>query len=450
VQPIDDHLYAMLLGLGYQDNLGYSVACNDSLAGAVPRAWAAGAPDVHDHLHPGWAAVFDGSLSGELTTDDAQVYVYSDVEHQDGLGDQIVLGNATADRASVYIGAWWSDRYARYGGAVFSVDLSAQPRTLSAEDSDTVFLPRDGASNTSIAHPFPDVGAGGVADVVVAHSHTSVPSDALGRLVLHRGDDLSPLTPYEDAEVVYTDSSEGNLTGRSLAVLDLDGDGHVDMLHADTAFDGAGRLVARFGPLFDADPSEQPLGADIVWWADPQRGGIVFGNTFDVADLDGDGHLDIAISDVSMPVDGLERAGQAFVFFGPFQRGDSLEVGQADVRIDGDIRGASLGYLVTADHDGDGHDDLVVVQSNHLSGECPAEVHIYRGPLQPGVLVAGRDADLTYTSDQVATGIGVGMAACDLDGDGRDELVLGDYGFTSDDVPGRGRVQVIEGWDRQR
>jgi hypothetical protein len=444
----------MLVGLGYEAGLGLDVDCNDALAGSVPRAWTTGARKQSDPegATEGWAYVFDGAKRGTLDADSAHLIVLGAREHYDRVGNAVALANAAPHTPMFYIGAWSSYRFERTGGAAFAATLPVYPETILADEVDHAFMPDSPASNIYAAHPIPDLDGDGLLEVVIAHSHSAEPEpDGLGRMAIHRGSELAPLTAYDDANVIYTDSNVANVTGRSLAAADVDGDGIVDLIHGQhesEGFSSAGRLAIRLGPLLDADPTEQPFGLDIELWSDPERGGISFGGEFAITDLNGDGILDIAVSDGTMPVGGIDRAGQAYVFFGPFQRGDALEVGQADVRIDGDVRGGSLGYLVTADHDGDGHEDLVVVQSNDLdSSGCPGEVHVFRGPLEPGEYVARRDADISYVNDVPYTALGVGIAACDLDGDGDDELVLGEYQYSTDDMPGRGRVQIIEGWD---
>lgn len=79
--------------------------------------------------------------------------------------------------------------------------------------------------------------------------------------------------------------------------------------------------------------------------------------------------------------------------------------------------------MALGDFDGDGVESLVVGAPAPWVG-VPGLVYVFDEPLQPGELTAA-DAVAIYRGEEPDANTGFSVAACDTDGDGRDELVVG-------------------------
>jgi len=135
-------------------------------------------------------------------------------------------------------------------------------------------------------------------------------------------------------------------------------------------------------------------------------------------DLDGDGQLDLC---VSAPLDDQvgTRAGRVGCFYGPVTGRHPLS--SADITFVAEDTYAFFGFSLAAlDLEGDGDDELAigVPDDPYFGHGWPGKVYLFdpvtRGA-EPVSILAGVPFD----------GLGIDMAAGDIDGDGRDDLALG-------------------------
>ncbi|MER6694219.1 FG-GAP repeat protein [Streptomyces minutiscleroticus] len=279
-------------------------------------------------------------------------------------------------------------------------------------------VPAAQAADSAPAASRPDFDADGSTDLVVG-----VPQDdsSTGRVTVLPGSASGPnaaarKTLTQDSPGVPGADETGDRFGAATATGDIDGDGRLDLVigapgeddtsgHADrgaiTVLDGASGMTEGFS--FTTTSPSTPAGAGV-------------GAAVTVGDFDDDG------------------------------KGDILAVGEGDggqgfqtIRADDGTRSTMLlsdGAIdhtaaVSADFDGDGYDDVAINFRDHLGKSYVMVEHGSPYGLQSGRLLE--------------TPGGRSLAVGDLDGDGRDDLVIGQAATAESKAHAGGQVTVVYG-----
>ena len=261
---------------------------------------------------------------------------------------------------------------------------------------------------------------------------------ALGLLlcasVLHAGTVIDLAS--EGAPSIHGTSAEEQF-GYCTAVGDLDGDGGAELVvgapgladSAGTAHTGA-VFVFRLSALDTL--SAETYAATLAEWTITGSGARGrFGSAVAIADFDGDGFDDLA---VSAPVAGDESGiarGEVSVYFGG--PGGSWSHGRnaaPDVVLTGSLPGARLGYSMLArDIDDDGPTELLLSEpgGGGTKGARPGVVYVVRGETLRSLSGTATVSDVAAASvsGESADDALAGLAVADTDGDGVLELVLG-------------------------
>lgn len=237
--------------------------------------------------------------------------------------------------------------------------------------------------------------------------------------------------------------SAGDRLGSRIACGDLDGDGQTDLVlgaaSADVVTDvllfDAGRVyVLSGGSSFIANAAQARVVIDGA--ADGDR----LGEAVTVADLDGDGQLDLVVS-APYQDSGEVDSGRVYVFRG----GLGLVSGTADsatLMLTGIPNSGPIGLSLRAgDVDGDSIADLVIgaPEANAL-GTRDGLAYLFRGG--PGLTsssVASADA-VVYGDGQLLEGFSAAISLIDIDGDG-----FADLAGASPRWSGLGRVHLWRG-----
>lgn len=295
-----------------------------------------------------------------------------------------------------------------------------------------------------------DLDGDGFADAVMGLQSVSVAAAADGGVYIWRGgpDGLGP----QPAQVLGGRS--GDLLGSDVAVADFDGDGALDLaigaLRAEGgAFDsGHVRIhrglggVGADGAVVESEPEPTLIALDVR---------AELGARLATCDLDADGWPDL--------IAGARGVGELWVFpGGPEGLAPAPSLILPTVAPDGDgwVPAAALGLgrnegdVTTGDIDGDGRCDIIasLLSWARPDGREDGAVYVWSGArlttddptLEP---------DRAWLFDDPAVGptarFGEVLRVVDLDGDGRDELIVGAPSYDADGVASTGAVFLFAG-----
>ena len=169
-----------------------------------------------------------------------------------------------------------------------------------------------------------------------------------------------------------------------------------------------------------------------------------FGDALVIADLNGDGQMDLAIGAKEHEPGSVSNLGAVYVFFGPLTDA-AISAASAPLIILGPgIQESAGASLAVGDLNADGVLDLAIGAPKSPNGDLAwtGAVHILYGPFQPGNIDIGEEADATVLGPLMSEETGMGIAIGDLDNDGSPDLAVGS---TQAGRPVVGEVAIVFG-----
>ncbi len=317
---------------------------------------------------------------GRLTSDDVATYLGQELAEAGDPEDDGVPGfyvTANKEARVLYYNGWVVGDYAEGASAV--IESTAIESDFHGIDGDHD-LDGDGVEDLVLGSPW-----------VEGHA---------GRVHLFYG----PITGHhtvEDADAVIANPTTTAFLGEELNVLDVDGDGVVELLVSEKH---TGLIYVFEEPTGDVSTEDH----DFVITASLDQGSSSI--VFDSGDLDGDGVDDLALSHHDL----------AYVFWGGLDADASTD--DADLRIvaTGTTQQTILSGSAASDLDNDGRNDLVFGMP-HFAG--------YQGKVAIFTSLSGdahkTDADV-FINGYLSARLGYELSVdADLDGNGVRDLVVG-------------------------
>ncbi|WP_047858930.1 MopE-related protein [Archangium gephyra] len=246
--------------------------------------------------------------------------------------------------------------------------------------------------------------------------------------------DGNKLPAFVGADVFkYVGAAAGDDTGTALATGDLTGDGASDLVvGAPLSENNGGAAVApsNSGIVYVVKNTGAAV-ANTNLYTTPiyriqnlapviSQTDLKAGTSVAVADLNGDGKGDLLVGVPGFDTASIPDAGAVFVFYGPLTGNRSL--GGADARLVGTSPDSLAGSSLArvGDLDGDGKDELLVGAPGR--GSQPGRVYLVSGGSLSGTVTLGSSKTFVGQPGDLA---GTSVASGDFDGDGKADLLVG-------------------------
>ncbi len=289
-----------------------------------------------------------------------------------------------------------------------------------------------------------DVDGDGRADLLVgAPKHDVSGQPDAGCTYLFRGGPMLASRSADQADHAIDGGNAGDRLGARVACGDLDGDGVMDLVLGASGVDVQGdvlRIDAGRVLVLRGNNTLAQLVAGNAIVLDGVTAGDRFGDALCVADLDGDGVHDLAVS-APYQDSGEVNSGRVYVFRG----GPNLASGDANtagVYLTGIPNSGPIGTVLRAgDIDGDSIADLLI-GAPEATGLASRDgvIYVFRGGAGLASASVAQAHAVMHGQGELLEAFGSSVSALDLDGDGFADVAGGSPRWS-----GVGRIQVWRG-----
>ncbi len=288
--------------------------------------------------------------------------------------------------------------------------------TVDLADAGAVLSGESGRDAAGMSVGWGDLTGDGVNDLLVGANSQEGAGSIGGAAYVVEGPLSATSGLGSAAAVLHGLTYEG--VGQQIASGDVTGDGRADLVTTGCYLSGNydGAVYVTPGPLLGASTTLESS----VLSGDGYYRLACFGLT--VTDVSGDGVDDILVGAPSAST--TTDAGSAYLVHGPVTSSDELTA--AGIELTGEASGDRFGGYdtVAADFDGDGVIDIAVSAYGVDTGaEDAGAAYLFLGRLTGAISASSADAKLT--GDDAGDWAGWSLAAGDVDGDGRANLLVG-------------------------
>ncbi len=252
-----------------------------------------------------------------------------------------------------------------------------------------------------------DVNGDGFSDVIVNGSHNDY-----GRVFLYFGgasmDSIPDITFEGELQTDHFSFGELSKLG------DVNNDGFDDVFIASVNYPcyscpSRGKVYLYYGGMSMDNVADLTIMGE-------NTGQNYFGASKEGGDINGDGFVDLIVSDPNWGIYGTGNIGRLYVFYG----GVSMDT-IPDKIIRGQFDDDNFGANVTSsDLNNDGFDDIIVGASKFQYPVYQGKVYVYLGGANMDTT-----ADITHVGESDSSEYGEQVAAVDIDGDGYKEYLVG-------------------------
>lgn len=288
--------------------------------------------------------------------------------------------------------------------------LSQNPTVLTGENNGDFF--------GNFVSSAGDVNGDGYSDVLVG-ANCWPATQCQGRAYLYMGGSggISPTPALTLTGDMYADYFGGEVS----ALGDINHDGFADFSVS------APNFASEYGRVNIYLGSNGPISATPAWTLNGEAPGSKFGHSVASGDINGDGYIDVVIG--AYAYGGFR--GRAYVYMGDASGITTTPSITLTGENTSDFYGA---YVVPADVNGDGYDDLVVAADCWPSGNCQGRAYVYAGSAgglnsTPSLTLTGESNGDWFTSPVANAG--------DVNADGYDDIIIGAFGYASGASRGR-------------
>lgn len=387
---------------------------------------------VNAHLTVRADAVFRVAGSGHLFIPSGHHFAPTAMSGSGHLDIQVLSGPLSVD-AGELVGESEGEGRVRFTDRFTGTQVEAPVTVVRAYTPD---IPRDGErSGEGVVETVGDLDGDGYADGVMGFVELSMGAHYSGAVMVYRG---GPNGLESAPAQVFGGTTRIETFGRDIEVADIDNDGEMDLLIASNRSDqgsvnGGAVFIHRgvAGGFFEDAPARILRGESV---------GDQFGYNLVTCDFDNDGFLDLAVGsvedenvNVALPAYGqgavhVFRGSEAgygdkadFVLYGELPDGSGDYRGVTDMFFGTTVRAGDL--------DGDGLCDLAVgaPEAARTGSQEDGAVLIYQGTLEDNLLLTRAPVRLYADANGSDGNYGNAIAIADIDGDGKDDLVIGHY-----------------------